>query len=191
MLNEKRIGIVGAAGTGKSTLARGLANSLGIDCLLSKTVTQKILERDNYDYGSGIQIEKFLANEFRQRQILEDTIAMHKNSKSFVTDRTLIDLSAYAVVEMHSSSPDVLKEIYDICHNNVGIYTHIVFCEWSPSNLIDNGRRTLNPFYQLLIHSIEKEICTQWDCKPIFIGAMPDSERIDLILKTLEEKDHA
>jgi hypothetical protein len=186
--SEMRIGIVGTAGTGKSSLARGLAESLGLQLNLSKTITQKILDRDGYDYGSGIQVEKFLATEVRQRQILEDTIQSNQLSNNFVSDRTVIDLAAYAIAELHSVNPDVLNEIYNICFANVGRYTHIAFCEWNSINLIDNGRRTLNPYYQFVIHSIEKELCHEWGCKPIFLGVMDDDKRVKFVLDELKRR---
>ena len=63
---EFKIGIVGAAGTGKTALAEALALKLGIPLLKSREITEDILKRDGYDYSSGIQIERFLANTGRQ-----------------------------------------------------------------------------------------------------------------------------
>jgi adenylate kinase family enzyme len=158
-----RLGIVGAAGTGKSSLAEGLSARLGIPNLRSREITEDILRRDGYDYGSGIQIERFLANTGRQNEILRRTIEQQSVS-DFVTDRTVIDLASYAVCEMHHSDATALRRIIDTCRKNISVYTHLFLCPWRDT-VADTGKRTLNPWYQYLIHLTERGILDEWGCK--------------------------
>ncbi len=158
-----RIGICGCGGTGKSSLAESLSKSLGIPFLKSKEITHLILNRDGYDYSSGIQIERFLANTGRQNEILRRTLEQ-QSVQEFVTDRTVIDLAAYALSEMREDS-DVVRHIVETCRKNIGIYTHLLLCPWQDIPLTDNGKRTLNPWYQLVIHAIERGIMDDWGCK--------------------------
>jgi hypothetical protein len=164
MLMNYRIGIVGCAGSGKTALAELLAVELSIPLLKSKEVTESILKRDGYDYGSGIQIERFLANTGRQNEILRRTIEQQAVN-DFVTDRTLIDLAAYAVCEMHQSDVMALRRIIDTCKKNVSGYTHLFLCPWNDLPIADTKKRTLNPWYQFLIYALERGILDDWGCK--------------------------
>lgn len=157
-----RIGIVGCAGTGKSTLAQELATDLGVPFLESKSITQDILDRDGYDYASGIQIERFLAHGARQREILRRTVGQQDGGGSFVTDRTMIDLAAYAISELHVSDTVQLRKMYETCRDNSDLYTHIFVCPWKDTPVPDNQRRTLNPWYQFQIHGLELGLLHQW-----------------------------
>jgi adenylate kinase family enzyme len=97
-----KIGIAGCSGTGKSILAEKLASELDIPFLPSKDITGDILQREGYDYSSGQQVEKFLATNELQNEILKRTIKQ-QSIESFVTDRTALDLTAYAIVEMEGA----------------------------------------------------------------------------------------
>jgi len=159
-----RIGIVGAAGCGKSSLAEIVAAKMGIPNLKSRAITEDILKRDGYDYSSGIQIERFLANTGRQNEILRRTIEQQQVT-DFVTDRTVVDLAAYAVCEMHHSDVAALRRIMDTCRKNVSVYTHLILCPWRDIPVADTQKRTLNPWYQFLIHAVERGILDEWGCK--------------------------
>lgn len=156
-----RIGLVGAGGTGKSSLAEAVSAKLGVPNLKSREITESILKRDGYDYGSGIQIERFLANTGRQNEILRRTLEQQAGD-SFVTDRTVIDLAAYAVCEMHHSDAVALRRIVETCRKNIAIYTHIFLCPWQDTPVADTRKRTLNPWYQYLIYAVERGIMDEW-----------------------------
>ena len=181
-----KIGVVGAAGTGKSSLAESLARALKVPNLKSKEITHTILNRDGYDYSSGIQIERFLANTGRQNEILRLTLEQ-QNIAAFVTDRTVIDLAAYALCEMRENS-DVVKYIVDTCRKNVSKYTHLFMCPWQDSPLTNNGKRTLNPWYQLVVHTIERGIMDDWGCQYHVMSITDNEQRVQEALSVLNGK---
>ena len=159
-----KIGIIGASGTGKSSLARAVSKELKIPCLESKAITQDILERDKYDYASGVQVERFLANTGRQNEILRRTMEQEDAVESFVTDRTVVDLAAYVVCEMHDSDSSTVRNVIDTCKKRVSGYTHLFLCPWEDKPVDTNQKRTLNPWYQFLIHTIEMGLLESWEC---------------------------
>jgi hypothetical protein len=183
MTEQIRLGIVGSAGTGKSTLGVLLSNSLGVPFLASKTITLDILSRDGYDHGCGIQVEKFLSQEGRQDAILKKTISDHKRCDSFVTDRTVIDLAAYSIAEMHSSDPKKVSSLVETCRTNVGRYTHLVFCPWGKTPLKANDRRTLNSWYQFIIHSIDFSLMGSWGLKFLTLDSVDEKKRVAEVVK--------
>ena len=180
-----RIGIVGCAGSGKSTLAQKVADELGVPCLKSKRITMEILERDGYDYSSGIQVERFLANAGRQSEILRRTLEVEAEQESFVTDRTVVDLAAYAVCEMHQCDTKALENVFQACSEAVKDYTHLVLCEWNNGPIGRNDKRTLNPWYQFLVHALEVGIMDYWDCEYMVIKAGDLDERFSKVMEKI------
>lgn len=185
-----KIGFVGCAGTGKSTLAKAISERLDLTFLRSKDITRPILQSGNYDYGSGLQIERFLASGERQNEILKGTISSYKKNDQFVTDRTVIDLAAYAIKELHESDQKSLKNIISICQSYFCFYTHLVFCPWRDVPIEDNQKRTLDQWYQFIIDSISKNIINQSivdnDTKVIFLNTDGFDDRLKEILRFLE-----
>jgi predicted ATPase len=177
-----RIGIAGCAGTGKSALARAIAEKLGIPLLESKEITRDILERDGYDYSSGTQVERFLASTGRQNEILRRTLEQQAVDE-FVTDRTVVDLAAYVVCEMHDNDTEVLGHILETCRKHAEEYTHIFLCPWEDKVADENQRRTLNPWYQFLIHTIVKGILDEWGCSFHILDSEDDRpEQVERVL---------
>jgi predicted ATPase len=157
-----RIGLIGAAGTGKSTLATAVSKEFGLRFLAAKKVTQSILDSDGYDYGAGVHIERFLADSRRQLRIMRNTFAAQSEAVDFVADRTAVDLAAYALVELHDSDVATLGKVFDECRKRVGLYTHLFLCPWLGGPMKDNRRRTLNPWYQRLVHTVEMGVVREW-----------------------------
>ena len=180
-----RIGIVGCAGSGKSTLAQKVADRLDIPCLKSKAITTEILERDGYDYSSGIQVERFLANAGRQSEILRRTLEVQAEQDEFVTDRTVVDLAAYAVCEMHQCDTMALENVFKACSEVVGEYTHLVLCEWDEGPIGKNDRRTLNPWYQFLVHALEVGIMDYWGCEYVVVKTGDVDERLEKVMESI------
>jgi len=54
---------------------------------------------------------------------------------------------------MHNDK-EYMTEMFEACREDVESYTHLVLCPWGKDPLQDNNIRTLNPFYQFMIHSI-------------------------------------
>lgn len=174
-----RIGIVGSAGTGKSSLGITLAEQLDLPFLQAKVITKEILERDRYDYASGVQVERFLAQGTRQDELLCRTVGTETtNTPGFVTDRTVIDLAAYAVAELHDSDPEKASDICEQCKTHAGIYTHVLLCPWGTQPLVDNRLRTLNPWYQFIIQSLGEAFMQGWGINYVVLEEVGTEERV-------------
>jgi len=181
MSKHLRVGIAGCAGTGKTSLAEALSAKLGIPLLKSREITEDILKRDGYDFVSGIQIERFLATSGRPNELLRRTVEQQAASQ-FVTDRTVVDLAAYAVCELHDMDNMAVRRIIETCRKNVMVYTHIFMCPWKDVPIEDNKRRTLNPWYQFLIHTVEMGMLQEWGCKYTILSSKTTDERAKEIL---------
>jgi deoxyadenosine/deoxycytidine kinase len=181
----ERIGIVGCAGSGKSALGVELAKRLGLSFLAAKAITVPILTRDGYDHASGVQIERFLAESTRQHELMKKTIEQHHTEGGFITDRTFVDLATYAVVEMHDQDPGTLRKIYSECRKMVGVYTHLVVCPWCDVPVANNNRRTLNPWYQFLVHATGVGLLDEWKLKYVVLQTSELKDRVEEVVKVV------
>ncbi len=179
----ERIGMVGCAGTGKSALSVELSKKMSIPFLAAKAITTPILKRDGYDHASGVQIERFLAESTRQRELLNKTIEQQAQSIDFVTDRTFVDLAAYAVIEMHDHDPDTLRRIFSECRKLASTYTHLIVCPWKDAPVPDNQRRTLNPWYQFLVHATSLGLLDEWKLKYTVLTSTSLQDRVAEVVK--------
>ena len=173
---EHKIGIVGCSGTGKSVFAEALAVRLGIPFLASKDITCDILRRDGYDYASGEQVEKFLATPERQQELLVRTVEQ-QSVPAFVTDRTGIDLGAYAILEMEG--PMNVKRYLDECRKLCENYTLLIMCPWLDREIINNQRRTLDPWYQFAVDATQRQAARMFDCKMLTVSTEETEQRLE------------
>jgi len=183
--SDMRIGIIGAGGTGKSSLAFALSKRLGVPFLASKEITRKILERDGYDYMSGVQVERFLANGSRQEELLRDTLASQTAGSSWVTDRTVIDLAAYAICELHDHDSIMVRRIIDGCRKQSKTYTHLFLCPWKDTTVRANNVRTLNPWYQFKIHALDLALSLEWGCEVVILKSKDTDERVGEVVRLI------
>ena len=181
-----RIGIAGCSGTGKSILAEMIAESFGIPFLPAKEITGEILNRDGYDYASGMQVEKFLSTPDRQAEILKKSIEQQSLTE-FVTDRTAIDLAAYAILEL--KDPLKVQKYVDSCHDLAHIYDYIFFCPWQSVDIVDNQKRTLDPWYQMTVHSVELEVANLLSVGIHKLSSDDAEERLEEIKQLLSKQD--
>jgi adenylate kinase family enzyme len=156
-----KIGIMGSGGSGKTITGFKLADDLGYEFLASRAITSEILRRDGYEHG--VQVEKFIAQGDRQKEIMNLLIERELKNDDFITDRTSIDVATYALVEMKDSDSKALSEILEVCREHAKSYTHLFVCPWAGIDLRRNNlSRTINPHYQLLIHETQIGILVDW-----------------------------
>lgn len=182
----KRILLAGSSGTGRSTIAESLSKELKIPFLKAKDITNPILKRDGYDYSSGVQVEKFLQTKVRQIEILNKTIEQ-MSIESFVTDRGLIDLAAYAMLGVDYLDPEDIDKILCVCQSKLKKYTNIFL--FRPGELIDNKKRTLNRHYQNLVYTIELGLLKEWNSEFIIIDnyGMNTDIKLEMVLGKIVE----
>lgn len=184
-MKTPRIGIVGAAGTGKSSVAKAVAEKLKLPLIEAKSITREILVRDGYDYGSGIQVERFLSSPARQTEIMDKTFSTQTSEGSWIADRTVVDLSAYAVAELHDDDLELLRKIFYACRKHASVYTHIFLCPWHDIPVQDNHKRTLNPWYQFQIHALVEGIMDDWGLRYDVLASPETDGRVAEIIEAL------
>jgi len=121
-----RIGIVGAAGTGKTTLAKGLSVHLGVP-LVPDTI-QAVLRDRGRDSWRGVDPGD-------RRRIREEAlrrkIAAEADLEAFVSDRTSVDYLAYWLQNQSESEERHVNQAFlDLCRDNAArfdVFVHLPY----------------------------------------------------------------
>lgn len=115
-----RIGFTGASGTGKSTLARFVAETFGLEmCNVGSREVAKLMGFDS-PYGVDAAGKR---KEFQHRLLLEKT-TWERERDRFVTDRTMLDNLAYSILH---GVRDVDAEFMAACFKGLARYDVIFF----------------------------------------------------------------
>ena len=128
-----KIAISGAANTGKTTLAKGLAKQTGLP--LIEEGFGEIRRGPNPDKSGDFLAGCFQKIDRAKRQLEE------KYQSGFISDRCTIDLfnfwSAFPILQLR---PDAL-EFYKNCKNHAKTYDYVVFLPWGSVaySEIENG----------------------------------------------------
>lgn len=170
-----KIGLIGTPGSGRTTVAVQLSERLQLPFLTSKSVTQKILDRDGFDYMSGMYVENFLAEKSREKELIDSKIKSEKDAKGFITDRTTLEQFAYALLVVEQYSDEEILKLQDKCRKHLGIYTHLFYFPRA-FTIKKNGVRTTNKFFQMKMDFIIKGLLSEWNVK--FIENANDLETI-------------
>lgn len=170
----QRIGLIGCAGLGKSTMATKISRELGIPFLNSKGITRPVLQKHGYEPEPGKFVEEFLAekaieNEIVSRRLEEEAIL----SCGFVTDRTTLECFCYAFLRLSTYSDDDFKLLENTCRMNMKNYTHLYFVPISSGWYESNGIRTVNINFQRMIEMLITGVMGEWN---INIKTIPEQQ---------------
>lgn len=99
-------GLIGASGTGKTTLAKMVADTLSI--LYQPSSITECAKKHGFDAVGSLSLEKRME---LQWHLLNDHVEMiEKTERPMITDRTPVDMAAYAMAEFtmqsHQSASD-------------------------------------------------------------------------------------
>lgn len=178
-----KIGLVGSAGLGKSTIAEELANRLGTAFLRSKDITRPILKKYDYVYGEGNYVELFLARKEIEFELVDERIYTENLlSGGFITDRTTLECFCYALLKVEKYLDDEIKLLERRCRENMAKYTHLFYFPCDNGWLDDNGLRTTSVFFQWKIDLLIRGVLHDWK---IPCSVCPKDAPVDFIMGEL------
>ena len=160
-----RLGFLGCSGTGRTVVATELAKRLSLPLLLSRSITQPVLARDGYDYASGQQVERFLAAERREIELIDTRIKREQELGDFVSDRTIIDHFAYLLLDVDNYSDSDMKEMLAVCQKHASTYNYLFHIPWPNTKPRANGVRTVNRWYQYGVDAMIRGLCNSWNVR--------------------------
>lgn len=157
-----RIGLIGAAGLGKSTFAKEISKQYDLVFLKSKDITRPILKKFKYQYTECI--EYFLAKKEIEFELISDRIYQESILKTgFVTDRTILECFAYALLNCNEYSNDELDLLENLCKKQIKNYTHLFYFPYECGWFEENGIRTTNAYFQRKVDMIIRGLLKDWN----------------------------
>lgn len=147
-------GLTGAHRSGKTTLARQVANDLGID--FYETSTSKVAKELGYDAVGDLSLIDRLN---LQTKLLQNHLGeLDKRSRPLITDRTPLDYMGYLACEFSMTNgndldPEALDQaalFMDTCLTAArSYYDYIFYLAPLPTYVVEDGKPTANPAYQM------------------------------------------
>jgi predicted ATPase len=119
--DELRIAFAGSSGTGKSTLLNAVNASFKLPALAVQTrdVARQMGFASPYDVDAAGKRCEF------QELLLDSKVTAEKFTKSFITDRTVVDvLTYYALHESRHVTSEIIKK----ARSAYARYTHVFLC---------------------------------------------------------------
>ena len=183
-----KVALSGSAGTGRSTIAMRLAQSINHTPLTN--MAKGILRQEGFKYGTEVTVEKFLATPERQMLLFDHKRIEESKYDNIVTDRSWIDHAAYSVIGLHENYDFDISSYLSDCRCEVEKFDSIIHIPWGRQPLQPNGSRTINPWFQFMVDAVICRIAEMWGIELTTIPEdLNNKEAVDWIVGFLKTID--
>lgn len=180
------IGICGGHRTGKTTLAKALAEKLAIDFAI--TSTSEVFKRHGLNPAQSFDFKTRL---WIQQQIVHASKQVWQQSSNFVTDRTPIDMIAYALADIQGNTQVdfvALQAYIDDCFRVANKYfTHFIVLQPAIPLVYEEGKAALNQAYIEHLNSLIIGLCHDERCKIISLIVDRNITRLDKRVESVKQ----
>mgnify|MGYP000882289039 FL=1 len=179
-----KIGILGAQGTGKTTLAEALAKELGYPFI--REVAREVMGEMGVISPRELKGSPEKGRKF-QMACLYRQIAEEEKHKNFVCDRTTIDSAAYWIKwHAHENSSQTNMRYYTLAWENAKKYDLLVYVP-PEFPLVDDGCRSIDKSYQREIDMLVRLFLHTWSERFITVHGSLE-ERVAQVVKEVHHE---
>ncbi len=175
-----RIAISGASGTGKTTLARAIAEryQIPLNPIGARDVAKEMGFDNPYDVDQAGRRVEF------QARLFERKLEWEQAHESFVTDRSYFDNLTYCALHMLPQVDEAMLKRFSEAMNR---YDMVFVLPRAAFQRLDDGIRQTNPVYHLMYESILFGLFHQRHL-PWFLLSSPSTEGRLWMVSSKQEK---
>ncbi|MDG5496860.1 AAA family ATPase [Niveispirillum sp. BGYR6] len=186
-MGRGHIGLTGSAGTGKTTLGKGLAARLDRE-LVAEAMRARLM--------AGFDLHQ-LTREGHRALLLEDATSLARRLANpngpLLTDRTPLDMAAFWLANGYGvEAPAATEALLARAICAMADYERVILLPWGALPLADDGIRSTNPWMQLHFQTILEGLCRRY-VAPERLVLLPETvrapaDRLGWVLGQLDPK---
>lgn len=143
-----KIALTGSGSTGKSTLASAVHDAYGVPVI--PEFAREVIKEMGYSTIKELPPER--SYDFQMR-VLGKKIQAEDAAESFIGDRCTVDALAYFLRwTARDATKEQAEDYIGTCVAQLQKYTHIIVLPWNSLPLVEDGFRSVRPYYQYSIH---------------------------------------
>lgn len=185
VMGRGHIGLTGSAGTGKTTLGKGLAARLDRE-LVAEAMRTRLT--------AGFDLHQ-LTREGHRALLLEDATSLARrlaaDHEPMLTDRTPLDMAAFWLANGYGvEAPAATEALLARAICAMADYHRVILLPWGGLPLVDDGIRSTNPWLQLHFQTILEGLCRRY-VAPERLVLLPEAvkapaDRLGWVLERLD-----
>jgi nicotinamide riboside kinase len=169
-----RIAVIGAGGTGKTTLAQRLAEELSLSFV--PEFAREIISEWGFQSLKNLNDSQHVR---LQQEILTRKIAVETKLDSFVSDRCTADSAAIWLTRLSGRvDANLTHEFVEVCRHWLKRYQFLILLPSNKIRLEDDGVREIDPWRQIMFEATLRGLLTIWETEYSVIESQTLEDRV-------------
>lgn len=192
-MKKKGIGLCGSHRTGKTTLAKEIAEKTGLEFI--ETSTSEVFSRNGLHPSEPMD---FATRIWIQNKVVSVAEKVWSDAQErFITDRTPIDMMAYTLADIDGTSSvdfPALEEYLEHCFRVTdSLFSHLFILQPAIPLIHEEGKAALNRAYMEHLNILMQGLCCdeRLHCPVTVVprDIIPLDDRVKTIVEILAEKE--
>lgn len=175
-MENLKICFAGVSGSGKTTLAKHFEKELNLP-FISGSYTELVEGEQGKTHQQILTETRTSEMVKKEWQLINHRVKNFRVNQKFITDRSLLDSATYGALKLAKDLPkcDIEDLITTCLQLQTSFTSHLIYIpfnifDYGEWEFEDNGKRIINPWFQLQVGNMMEDIFTYWKTNRVFVG---------------------